>query len=344
MGILIFVIVLIFIGECANSFNRYNMDIEDNKFEMTLHNLSSEESILSNLSHVNRSENIYFTKNGYRHLISFGYSMPYVANDLNCTNETNDLYLKIYGDYQRDFSILNRLLINSTSEEKLGNLTFEELNYLNDLTQRVISSYNFVSLIKQFHPDLLSNHAFVSFINTSKELCNWRNVGYLIEELRNKDFIICTCPPCSNELYLKIADYERINVFPSELIIDGSLKNPHSMPNCMRIEYNPKFHSYAEAIWPLSDDNKKVYNFTTMKQLTFWAKGEKGGERAEFYFADRSLSTGVLVLQDIWQKYSINLTKNDLKSVKWSFAYATNVYQNPVGCTVYIDDIKLDDQ
>jgi len=363
--------MLIFIGESVSSFNIYNTDTKNNKLEMTIHNLSLEESILDNLTHINGSRAIYFTKNGhfFYYLADSPYAISY--NDLNSTNETNDLYRKVYDDYQRDFSLLERLLINSASKEKLDNLTNEDLNYLKDLSELITSNCYLVSISNHLNQNFSSNSRFIyvlydknqnrssnsrfdSFLNDTSE-CNWRNVDELIynliHERTNKDFIICTCPPCNNRLYLRITDYERIDVFPSELMIEGSLNNPHSMPNCMRIDYKPNFHSYAEAIWPLSNNNDtsiyythhNAYNLTNIKKVVFFARGEKGGERAEFYFADRSLSTGVLVLHDSWQEYSINVTGNDLKSVKQGFAYASNVYQNPVGCTIYVDDIRLDD-
>jgi hypothetical protein len=86
--------------------------------------------------------------------------------------------------------------------------------------------------------------------------------------------------------------------------------------------------------------------------LTFWARGSSGGERVEFNmggitgnYSDsiRSpLSTGVITLSDEWQLYEINLTGGDLSHVIGGFCWESEAWQNPDGCTIYLDDIRYE--
>jgi hypothetical protein len=95
------------------------------------------------------------------------------------------------------------------------------------------------------------------------------------------------------------------------------------------------------------------------KQLTFWARGAKGGERVEFFafgigrnattgkpverYPDSSpkISLGYKTLSTNWTQYSINLTGRDLSYVLGGFGWVTNAPQNNYQDIVfYLDDIR----
>ncbi|HBX24402.1 MAG TPA: hypothetical protein DEF34_12340 [Desulfotomaculum sp.] len=95
-------------------------------------------------------------------------------------------------------------------------------------------------------------------------------------------------------------------------------------------------------------------------RLTFWVRGEKGGESVEFFcfgigrdaetgepvkpFPDSSYKVGgYAILSDQWEQYSIDLAGLDLRYVLGGFGWVTNSYENDgEDITFYLDEIKYD--
>jgi hypothetical protein len=136
-------------------------------------------------------------------------------------------------------------------------------------------------------------------------------------------------------------------------------ENPHSAPTCIRISYTAarsQGQGWAGIYWQYPENNwgnsPEGHNLTGATRLTFWARGEKGGERAEFKVGGITgdypdslqppISTGVIVLLDRWQQYTIDLTGKNLSHVIGGFVWVTNVDQNPQGSTIYLDDIRYE--
>jgi len=95
-------------------------------------------------------------------------------------------------------------------------------------------------------------------------------------------------------------------------------------------------------------NQKGGFNLTGAKKLTFWAKGENGGERIEEFkvggimgeYPDSDMAMiGPVILGDEWREYSIDLRGKDLSYVSGGFSWATNVDVNPESCTFYLDHI-----
>ena len=94
------------------------------------------------------------------------------------------------------------------------------------------------------------------------------------------------------------------------------------------------------------------YDLSGATKITFWAKGEKGGEQIEFFAGGitgdnpDSLektyagTTTVTTLSNSWKKYTIDLASKDLSHVIGGFGWATNSDNNPNGATFYLDDIQ----
>ncbi|MGD2087151.1 MAG: hypothetical protein PVH61_13290 [Candidatus Aminicenantes bacterium] len=132
-------------------------------------------------------------------------------------------------------------------------------------------------------------------------------------------------------------------------------QNPHSPPICIKIVYHPGPKGWAGIYWQNKPDNwgdQPGENFQKMgyKKLTFWAKGEKGGEVVEFkagginapvkkYRDSFEVSLGKVVLKKTWKQYIINLENEDLSSVIGGFCWVTSKTANPEGLTFYLDDI-----
>jgi hypothetical protein len=139
---------------------------------------------------------------------------------------------------------------------------------------------------------------------------------------------------------------------------DAWKDNPHSGISCIRVEYKPNASQGARwtgMYWQNPPNNwgekKGGYDLTGAKKLTFWARGEKGGERVEevkigglsgTYPDSDVATTGPIILTKDWQQYSINLDGKDLSYISGGFVWATNLDVNPNGCTFYLDDIRYE--
>lgn len=136
--------------------------------------------------------------------------------------------------------------------------------------------------------------------------------------------------------------------------------NPYSGRTCIRITYKPGgFFSqgWSGIYWqyPLNNwGDYPGYELSGASKLVFWARGEKGDERAEFKIGGirnfgkpncdsfGPVSTGIVELTPEWKKYTINLKGKDTSSLIGGFCWATNRPQNPKGCTIYLDDIQFE--
>lgn len=95
-------------------------------------------------------------------------------------------------------------------------------------------------------------------------------------------------------------------------------------------------------------DRRGGYNLTGATKLTFWARGERGGERIEEFriggitgdYPDTDTAfIGPVILSDSWQQYTIDLRGKDLSYISGGFSWTTNVDVNPESCTFYLDHI-----
>jgi hypothetical protein len=104
------------------------------------------------------------------------------------------------------------------------------------------------------------------------------------------------------------------------------------------------------------------YNLQGATTLTFWARGEFGGERVAFFmggvgrdqftgqpepgkdFPDSALRTpaqGITyLLTNKWKKFTINLAARNLQKVLGGFGWGAGTAENPNGATFYLDDIQ----
>ncbi len=149
-----------------------------------------------------------------------------------------------------------------------------------------------------------------------------------------------------------MGDYSDIN------FTDAWKENPYSGISCIKVEYKPNSSQgarWAGTYWQNPPNNwgekKGGYDLTGAKKLTFWARGEKGGERIEEVkigglsgtYPDSDVATaGPIILTKDWQQYSINLDGKDLSYISGGFVWATNLDVNPNGCTFYLDDIRYE--
>ena len=136
------------------------------------------------------------------------------------------------------------------------------------------------------------------------------------------------------------------------------LENPHSGETCIKITYTAKAtqgNRWAGIYWQEPANNWGTidagFDLNEATKLTFWARGEKGGERiAEFKlggirnkYSDSTVAgIGPVALTQDWEKYEIDLSDKDLSYIIGGFCWSTNQTNNPDGCTFYLDDIKYE--
>jgi len=139
---------------------------------------------------------------------------------------------------------------------------------------------------------------------------------------------------------------------------DNCAESPHSGTSCIKIIYRPNVSQGARWVglyWQSPPNNwgekKGGFDLTGATKLTFWIKGEKGGERIEevkmggisgTYPDSDTASTGPIILTKDWKQYEIDLTGKDLSYVSGGFCWSTNLDVNSDGCTFYLDDIRYE--
>ena len=133
---------------------------------------------------------------------------------------------------------------------------------------------------------------------------------------------------------------------------------PDSKPACVKISYSAaraQGIGWAGIYWLYPDKNwgsmPEGRDLRGAKKVLFWAKGDKGGERAEFKvggvsgkFSDSvqpALSIGPVFLSQEWQKFTIDLERTDLSHVIGGFCWVTNEEQNPHGSVIYVADMQF---
>ena len=130
---------------------------------------------------------------------------------------------------------------------------------------------------------------------------------------------------------------------------------PHSGKTCLRFDFNAS-DGWGGIVWqsPPNDwgDKPGGWDLTGARHLTFWARGEKGGEVAGFQLGilggDKKYSdSGSAKLENVrltteWQQFRIDVSDKKLNRIKTRFVI--NVASSGSPLTIYLDDIQYDGQ
>ena len=174
-------------------------------------------------------------------------------------------------------------------------------------------------------------------------------------------------------LYPKVEDgYQWPPFIPFGWMPDGgaiALKatwegNCHSGKTCIRIGFDTTQKLWGGVYWlaqgnwegPGIDiyDHLQVREGTPIK-LTFWARGEKGGEKAQFKMGgvttgndsvEFPVETDYITLEKDWKQYEIDLSDEDLSNVIGGFCWVTSRDKNPGKelIWIFLDDIRYEVQ
>ncbi len=139
---------------------------------------------------------------------------------------------------------------------------------------------------------------------------------------------------------------------------EESFTSPHSGSTCIKVTYKAKKAQgvgWAGVYWQNPSNNWGTksggYDLTGAKKVTFWARGEKGGERVEEFkiggitgeYGDSDVvGIGPVSLTTEWRQFVIDLDGKDLSSISGGFCWVINADTNPQGAVFYLDDIKYE--
>ena len=128
-----------------------------------------------------------------------------------------------------------------------------------------------------------------------------------------------------------------------------STNNPHTGNTCMQVNYNAA-GNWGGVVWqhPANDwgDQRGGFDLTGAKQLSFWARGEKGGEKIKISFGllgrdkpyhDTATGDAEITLTSDWKQYTINLAGKDMSCIKTGFSWVVAGQGTPL--TFYFDDV-----
>jgi len=133
---------------------------------------------------------------------------------------------------------------------------------------------------------------------------------------------------------------------------------PFSGSTCIKINYTAEKKqgvSWAGMYWQWPPNNwgekRGGFDLSGAKKLTFWARGERGGEKIAAFKAGgipgkypdtATAEIGPITLSAHWNQYTIDLSRQDMSHVIGGFCWAANTMDNPCGCTFFLDDIKFE--
>lgn len=174
--------------------------------------------------------------------------------------------------------------------------------------------------------------------------------------------------PAFKPFYVYSDKGARTNHFvPSGFMPDGKCvsfnsawqQDCHSGKSCIKVVYDlecsKENQEWAGVYWLNPANNwgrrKGGFNLTGAQKLTFWAKGEVGGEQIQEFtiggiegdYPDTDkIVIGPVILSDKWKQYTIDLRGKDLSYISGGFAWTTEAAVNYESCVFYIDEIRYE--
>jgi hypothetical protein len=127
---------------------------------------------------------------------------------------------------------------------------------------------------------------------------------------------------------------------------------PHTGATCMKCEFRAK-EGFGGIVWqsPANDWGEAPggFNLSGAKKLTFWARGENGGEKVEFQFGvlgkdkkfpDSDHGSLNVTLGKQWKQYEFDLAGKNLSDIKTGFCWVVKGTDGPTA--FYLDDVRYE--
>lgn len=121
---------------------------------------------------------------------------------------------------------------------------------------------------------------------------------------------------------------------------------------CTKISYSTGDTGWGGVYWQYPANNwckKKGKDLSKygFSKVTFWVKGEKGGEEVKFKVGhdcgDSFVSEEITkILTTKWQKVTIDLQNADLSNITGAFCWVVDSKANEPNVVFYIDDVKFE--
>jgi hypothetical protein len=121
---------------------------------------------------------------------------------------------------------------------------------------------------------------------------------------------------------------------------------------CLQVKYAAMGEAgWAGVMWQNPANNWGTvdggYNLSKARKLSFWARGDKGGEMVEFILGGASsvfpdsdgLTTGDLKLTLQWKHYLLDVSNANLSYISSGFGFVLKQPDHPAGCTFYLDEV-----
>jgi hypothetical protein len=138
-------------------------------------------------------------------------------------------------------------------------------------------------------------------------------------------------------------------------VMESYAENAKEGQYCIRIEYSAqegRHEKWAGIYWQEPDFNFATvpnvgYNLKGARKITFWARGEKGGERIDvkaggikgMYPDSFDMPLRSIELAKVWKKFTIPMNEKDLSYVIGGFFVSFQKKYHPNGAIIYFDDI-----
>ena len=124
---------------------------------------------------------------------------------------------------------------------------------------------------------------------------------------------------------------------------------------CIKITYVPSGEKgWSGIMWQNPANNwgdfDGGYDLSLAGKMSFWVRGDKGGEVVEFkiggvasvYQDSLNLSSGAIILEKKWNQYFFPLKEYSRNSISGGFGIIVTKEENFQGCTFYLDEVKYE--
>jgi hypothetical protein len=170
-----------------------------------------------------------------------------------------------------------------------------------------------------------------------------------------------TVPVKISDSFIACGWMDCAGVDASTVLFDNNWKeNPKVGPSSTKVTFRPcnggdgtgiywNNSSVAGCNW--GDAPGTDFSDNGFTKLSFWARGDKGGERIKFgiggikkttkLYKDSLDEFKVVNLTKNWKKYTVNIADQNLHSVIGGFYWYASFIENPTETTFYLDEMVL---